>query len=275
MTRSISLVGKTSGIKALWMVFVAIFSIGQTAYAQGTNPIFGRDINVLVAKELEAQGLQGEPKVSSARKFVNCGKALSVAPMFGSWKTVKVNCPGSAGWTLVVRTILKSTVKTTKKPEKTPRDLASANKRVLNQKTPSTTRSQTPKMIQVLALGRSVSRDDVIMPQDVIVLSVPENSVSGFFTQANHIVGRKLKSRLSAGKPVQSRHLHPLWMVEENDEVLIQNDAGGISVNMVGIALENGQFGEWIKVQNASSGVIVVGQIKNNKIISTNAKISN
>ena len=170
---------------------------------------------------------------------------------------------------------LKVTVKTTKKPEKTPRDLASANKRVLNQKTPSITRSQTPKMIQVLALGRSVSRDDVIMPQDVIVLSVPENSVSGFFTQANHIVGRKLKSRLSAGKPVQSRHLHPLWMVEENDEVLIQNDAGGISVNMVGIALENGQFGEWIKVQNASSGVIVVGQIKNNKIISTNAKISN
>ena len=46
------------------MVFVAIFSIGQTAYAQGTNPIFGRDINILVAKELEAQGLQGEPKVA-------------------------------------------------------------------------------------------------------------------------------------------------------------------------------------------------------------------
>jgi len=127
VTRSISLVVKTSGIKALWIFFATIFIIGQTAYAQGTSPIFGRDINILVGKELEAQGLQGEPKVSSARKFVNCGNALSVAPMFGSWKTVKVNCPGPAGWTLVVRTNLKSSVKTAKKSEKAPRDLASAN----------------------------------------------------------------------------------------------------------------------------------------------------
>ena len=68
--------------------------------------------------------------------------------------------------------------------------------------------------------------------------------------------------------------MKPKWLVEEDDDVVIQNKVGGISVDMVGLALENGQYGEWIRVQNVSSGIIVVGQIKNKKIISTNAKIT-
>ena len=47
---------------------------------------------------------------------------------------------------------------------------------------------------------------------------------------------------MTARKPIQARHLKPKWLVEEDDEVVIQNQAGGISVDMVGIALENGQF---------------------------------
>ena len=64
------------------------------------------------------------------------------------------------------------------------------------------------------------------------------------------------------------------WLVEEDDEVVIQNQTGGISVDMVGLALENGQYGEWIKVQNVSKWDCYSQWIKNKKIISTNAKIS-
>ena len=128
--------------------------------------------------------------------------------------------------------------------------------------------------MNILALGRSMSRGDVIMPRDIITISVPVNSASGVFFNPDDIVGRKLKASVTAKKPIQARHLKPKWLVEEDDQVVIQNQTGGISVDMVGIAMQNGQYGEWIKVQNVSSGIIVVGQIKNKKIISTNAKIS-
>ena len=128
--------------------------------------------------------------------------------------------------------------------------------------------------MKILALGRSMSRGDVIMPRDIITITIPVNAASGVFFNPDDIVGRKLKSSVTAKKPIQARHLMPKWLIEEDDEVVIQNQAGGVIVNMVGSALENGQYGEWIKVQNVSSGIVIVGQIKNKKIISTNAKIS-
>ena len=135
-------------------------------------------------------------------------------------------------------------------------------------------RQKQVEMMNILALGRSMSRGDVIMPRDIITMAVPVNAASGVFFDPEDIIGRKLKTSVTARKPIQARHLKPKWLVEEDDEVVIQNQAGGISVDMVGLALENGQYGEWIKVQNVSSGIVVVGQIKNKKIISTNAKIS-
>ena len=85
---------------------------------------------------------------------------------------------------------------------------------------------------------------------DIAALVMSETCWNEFLSYPEDIVGRKLKTSVTARKPIQARHLKPKWLVEEDDEVVIQNQAGGISVDMVGLALENGQYGEWIKVQN-------------------------
>ena len=50
-------------------------------------------------------------------------------------------------------------------------------------------------------------------------------------------------------------------MVEEVGEVVIFGSAGGISVDMLGFARENGQIGDWIKVENASSGKTIRAKV--------------
>ena len=147
-------------------------------------------------------------------------------------------------------------------------------KTLLNAVAKAVKRQKQVEMMNILALGRSMSRGDVIMPRDIITMAVPVNAASGVFFDPEDIIGRKLKTSVTARKPIQARHLKPKWLVEEDDEVVIQNLTGGISVNMLGIALENGQYDEWIKVRNVSSGIVIDGQIKNKKIISVGPKIT-
>ena len=278
MIRSISLADRLRlGLLAVLLCIVAI----NEASASAPKPIIGSDINTLVAETMLAKGLKGAPRLSKSRKFLACENGMSVEPMFGTWKTVKVSCKDDGSWTVMVRTNLKTAVNKFKKANAMPKRLvAGSNKTKVTEKQTSKASTKVVKSqkqietMKILALGRSMSRGDVIMPRDIITITIPVNAASGVFFNPDDIVGRKLKSSVTAKKPIQARHLMPKWLIEEDDEVVIQNQAGGVIVNMVGSALENGQYGEWIKVQNVSSGIVIVGQIKNKKIISTNAKIS-
>ena len=284
MIRFISLAARLR--LGLFAVLLCVAGITQ-ASASAPTPIIGADINKLVAETMLAKGLKGAPRLSKSRKFLACKNGMSVEPMFGTWKTVKVSCNDEGSWTVMVRTNLKTKVKTTKKVKKAKKakampkksNVGSGKTKVKAKETVKASakvvkRQKQIETMSIIALGRSMSRGDVIMPRDIITITVPVNAASGIFFNPEDVVGRKLKSSVTAKKPIQARHLKPKWLVEEDDEVVIQNQAGGISVNMVGLALENGQYGEWIKVQNVSSGIVIVGRIKNKKIISTNAKIS-
>tara|TARA_B100000575_G_scaffold290931_1_gene295640 strand:+ start:796 stop:1602 length:807 start_codon:yes stop_codon:yes gene_type:complete len=258
---------------------LSLASIEQVL-ASISTPILGSDINKLVVETMLAKGMTGTPRLSKSRKFLACRTGMSVEPMFGTWKTVKVSCRDKGGWNVMVRTNLITVVKKAGKQQKAkalPKILSTGNAGIEVSAATNVKIYKGRESIEtmnILALGRSMSRGDVIMPRDIITISVPVNSASGVFFNPDDIVGRKLKASVTAKKPIQARHLKPKWLVEEDDQVVIQNQTGGISVDMVGIAMQNGQYGEWIKVQNVSSGIIVVGQIKNKKIISTNAKIS-
>ena len=276
------MIRSTSLAVRLRLGLAVIFGLAgiEQALASSQKPILGADINKLIVKTMSSKGLTVSPRLSKSRKFRACQTGLSVEPMFGNWKTVKVSCDDEVGWEVMVRTNLKTAQKAKAVTKKSTDGSTGTTGTRVKAKTPlkvaakAVKRQKQVEMMNILALGRSMSRGDVIMPRDIITMAVPVNAASGVFFDPEDIIGRKLKTSVTARKPIQARHLKPKWLVEEDDEVVIQNQAGGISVDMVGLALENGQFGEWIKVQNVSSGIVVVGQIKNKKIISTNAKIS-
>ena len=126
--------------------------------------------------------------------------------------------------------------------------------------------------IEVVALARSVSRNDMIAVDDLLMVAISERNALGAFFDPADVIGRRLKIGVGVNQPVMARHLHPDYLVEEGNEVLISSYAGGISVDMVGYALDNGQFGEWIGVENASSGKMVHAKITGEKKVTVVTK---
>jgi flagella basal body P-ring formation protein FlgA len=256
---------------------LASFISAQSVMAD--TRLTGAEVAVLITDRLAENYLQGDPAVAAARTFPACEGTVAVDPLFGGWNTVAVRCDVDGGWRFAIRTNLTTTPALVPVAEFTPRrhpkgpisslaDLASSSGATAD------TKAGVADEIDVVMLTRSLSRGDVIMPDDVVLLPVPARNVSGGFFAAADVIGRRMKTPLSARRPLQTRHLMPSFMIEEESKVLITSQAGGISVDMVGYALENGQFGDWIEVQNASSGKTVMAKVIDEKKVVVIAKNS-
>ena len=62
-------------------------------------------------------------------------------------------------------------------------------------------------------------------------------------------------------KYIFSRQLETNFMIEEDMQVTIIHHGKHISVKMDGVALENGQYGDWINVKNTTSGRIILAKV--------------
>ena len=138
--------------------------------------------------------------------------------------------------------------------------------------TPSSLGIKAIDEINVVALSGSVSRNDMIALDDMVMIPVPKRNAAGAFFDPADVAGRRMKVKLSAHQPLLARHLQPNYLVEEGNEVLITTSSSGISVDMVGFALENGQIGEWIGVENANSGKTIRAKVTGEKKVRVLAK---
>ena len=81
------------------------------------------------------------------------------------------------------------------------------------------------------------------------------------------LFGRKLKRALSVNQVLLSRHLEINWAIEKGQKILIQSNAGPVSVVSAGIARNSAQVGELLEAENQMSGTIVEGIVVSNKKI--------
>jgi len=245
-------------------VAAIVLTTGQAV----ATPISGSDVSRLIVERLASEGLEGAPVVSADRVFPACGTTLDIEPMFGGWTTVAVTCEGQSGWRFAIRTNLSS------RPAPVPvRDFrpGTSLQGAIERAVGSSAQGVMDE-IEVVALARSVSRNEMIGAGDLVMIAVPERNALGAFFDPADVAGRRMKTSVSARQPLMARHLHPDYLVEEGGEVLISSSAGGISVDMVGYALENGQIGEWIGVENASSGKTVRAKVTGEKKVAVIAK---
>ena len=185
-----------------------------------------------------------------------------------------VRCKAKPGWQFSIRTNLSS------RPAPVPirefkqgmRVKTGLNSHAIER---AVSRAGTPSIvdeIEVVALARSVSRNDMIAAEDLLMVAISERNALGAFFDPADVIGRRVKIGVGVNKPLMARHFHPDYLVEEGSEVLISSYAGVISVDMVGYAVENGQFGEWIGVENASSGKMVRAKITGEKKVTVITK---
>ena len=263
------------GMTAIGLSAAVMFA-APVAGAAGasTTELDGTDVSRLIVRKLAGQGLEGAPGIRPDRLFPACDTAPEIEPMFGSWNTVAVRCTAGSGWRFNIRTNLAS------RPAPVPIRAfqagvavkAGTEGRAIDQAVARADTAVVADEIEVVALARSVSRNDMIAADDLLMVAVSERNALGAFFDPADVIGRRVKIGVGVNQPLMARHLHPDYLVEEGNEVLISSYAGGISVDMVGYALENGQIGEWIGVENASSGKMVRGKITGEKKVSVITK---
>lgn len=265
-----------SGITAISLFAAAMFTaLVAGAAGASTTELNGSDISRLIVDKLASQGLNAVPSIKPDRLFPPCDSKPEIEPMFGGWTTVAVRCATGSGWRFMIRTNLTS------RPALVPiRDFkpglgvnGPANGQAIEL---AVARSEMATAvvdeIEVVALARSVSRNDMIAADDLLMVAISERNALGAFFDPADVIGRRVKIGVGVNQPLMARHLHPDYLVEEGNEVLISSYAGGISVDMVGYALDNGQFGEWIGVENASSGKRVHAKITGEKKVTVITK---
>ena len=269
--------GRICGGIAVVSLHAALFLAAPVAGAAEAPAmaLAGAEISHLINDRLAAEGLAGAPSIKPDRAFPACDKTPEIEPMFGGWNTVAVRCVSGSGWRFMIRTNLTSRATLVPVREFRPAKALSAegNGRAIERAVSSAgTPAKIIDEIEVVALSRSMSRNDMIGAADLVMVAVSERNAMGAFFDPADVIGRRMKMGLGVNRPLTARYLYPDYLVEEGSEVLISSSYGGISVDMVGYALENGQIGEWIGVENASSGKTVRGKITGEKKVRVIAK---
>ena len=256
-------------------VAVCAGMFGFAGLAQAAT-LGGDAVNNLIMDALAAQNLTGNPAIPAERAFPDCAEKLTIEPMFGTWSTVAVKCHVGVGWTIAIRTRLTTRPRTVAVKEFASNpDIFKTIDGVVLDSGPSATSSPAPQdVVDVVVLTRSLSRGEVILAEDLALVPLQQNRLIGVFHNPADLVGRRVKSAVSANRPVKSHQLEMDFMVDSDSEVVIVSMGGGISVDMLGIALENGQFGDWINVENASSGKTIRAKIIAEKKVIVMAKKS-
>lgn len=114
----------------------------------------------------------------------------------------------------------------------------------------------------VVVASRGLTRGTVLRPQDV-ELQIRDTGTSpfGYFSDVTQATNHKLKRPVAAGKPIVENMLEKLSVVERGERVSIIAGSSGVSVRMMGKALESAALGETVRVRNLSSKRTVQGRV--------------
>ena len=239
----ISLVGKSTNTFGL---FAGLCLASNLAMASQT--LSGGIIKAKIESSLASLGINSDPVINQERKFLPCAAGLTIEPMFGGYKTVRVSCSDPDGFSIAVRTQIQTNSRVPIPSE----DAADALR-------PST------KVEKIVKLARSLRRGEVITNDDLVLVSSPNHRLVGYYKKLGDVIGRKMSRSLSVNQVLQNRHLEMDWVIQKDQIVIIETQIGGVTVAGSGLALDNAQLGDLLKVLNQSSNVVVEGSVVSEK----------
>ena len=232
------------------LIFLSLLFVSNQAIA-----LSGEDISKKISEWLITENVSGEPVFSKKSIYKDCLNDLKMTRPFKNYKTIKVSCPDQNGFEVLVRVRTK-TIK------------IKQNKIVIEQKTlPIKKNIKNIKEFKSIKLKRALEKNDVIELSDLELILSKKSSNNSFYNNKKDLVGRKIKQNLKMGQLLHPRHLYEKFDIQSGDYLSIVSSVGTASVAVSGKALDSGNLGDLIKVQNLRSGSVIKGYVKKNKII--------
>ena len=182
--------------------------------------------------------------VSDKRTFFSCSSSLEFSQRNkNNWTTVMVKCPKENRSTLVRSQ--QSNVK-----------IIDKNQNVVFEP------------LKVAVLAKNISKGQVIAADDLVLINRSEVKFHGAFTEREEVIGRKAKVSLASGTVVKARHLETVFLINKEDTVLVVAQNSKLSITTSAIALENGQLGDMISIENLNSKKVLKAVITGRKKVS-------
>ena len=126
----------------------------------------------------------------------------------------------------------------------------------------------------MLALRNPKRSGTIITEEDIIVIKKNiSRANNGIVTDKKDLIGKKLSKSISSNRPIHYSNIQKDWMIEKNSVVIIENNLNNtVIIKDQGLALENADYMQKIKVKNLKSGKIIWGFAENAKKIVLNTK---
>lgn len=116
------------------------------------------------------------------------------------------------------------------------------------------------KYVKVPCATRDILRGEVMTEEDFLYVKKPLSLLPGDWLKVSP-VGRKAKTKIRKGEVIRDNALFRNWLVRKGNRVVMFYKNGGVYIESVGLALQNGSKGEKIRVRNLSSRKMVLGEV--------------
>jgi flagella basal body P-ring formation protein FlgA len=207
--------------------------------------ISGSELKERISKWLKTQGANIQVEILDNIKYPYCNeKDLLISDISGSYRLIKVNCIGEDKWSFIVR----------------------------NKQNVEFNKNKSKNKVNVLALKNGLKSGTIINENDIIVIKKSVKDKNDLVKNKTDLIGKKLKKSINSNRPIYHSNLEKDWLIQKNSSIIIENKIGGITVKDQGIALENADFMDVLKVKNIKSGKIIYGFAKNQKKVVLKAK---
>ena len=205
----------------------------------------GSELKERISKWLKTKGVNTQVEILDNIKYPYCNeKDLLISDISGSYRLIKVNCIGEDKWSFIVR----------------------------NKQNVESNKNKSKNKVNVLALKNSLKSGTIINENDIIVIKKRVNNKNDLVKNKIDLIGKKLKKSINSNRPIYHSNLEKDWLIQKNSSIIIENKIGSITVKDQGIALENADFMDVLKVKNIKSGKIIYGFAKNQRKVVLKAK---
>ncbi len=107
-----------------------------------------------------------------------------------------------------------------------------------------------------LAMGTILSKRNVRKElRDVTLM------YQGYFSDLSNIEGFVTKRPIQSGQVLNSALVDPAKMIERGERVVILAEKSGLTIRTTGVSMDDGAYGELIRVKNSKSNRVVEGRV--------------
>ena len=229
-------------LKIILKTLIITFVIVKDSLA---STISGYEIKSLIEKWLEKQSVEANVNILESLKYPACEpENIIINDISGNSKLIKVNCIGNNPWQFIVRNKVNKFKSKTK------------NKQLSN----------------FYALKNFKEKGSIIKEKDLIIIKRKNSQRNLFISEKADIVGKKLKKSVNSNQLLKRSNLEKDWLIKKNSQVTIINNKSFVTIKEDGLAMNDANYMDMIKVKNIKSGKVIVGYAKNEKKVILNTK---